>query len=253
MLDNILTLLMLILLQAVLGIDNLLYISLESQNAPKDKQQYVRNVGIGAAIFLRLGLLFLLVKLIQYFQDPIFSFNTHFITGEFNIHSLIVYFGGGFIMYSAIKSIWHLIGSDEIGEHSEKKEASTGKIITLIIIMNVVFSFDSILSAIALTDVFWVMAAAIVVGGLLMIWVSGKVSAFLQKNKMFEVLGLFILFLVGIMLTTEAAHISKLQLFGSEIHAMSKSTFYFVLAILIIVDVIQTKYHKKIMKNKQNS
>lgn len=249
-LDNIFTLFMLVLLQAVLGIDNLLYISLESKNAPADKQSYVRKLGIGLAIILRIGLLFALTSLISYFQDPIVSINlTSVITGEFNIHSLIVYAGGSFIIYTALKEIWHMISIHDHHEHHEKKESknsSVAKIIALIVVVNLVFSFDSILSAIALTDNIWIMIIAIILSGLLMIWLADKVSAFLQKNRMYEVLGLFILFLVGVMLMTEAAHISHLVLFDEKIEAMSKATFYFIIFILVIIDVVQSRYKKKL-------
>ena len=111
-------------------------------------------------------------------------------------------------------------------EHNEdqhnSKQKSVTRIIISIIIMNLVFSFDSILSAIALTDVFWVMAVAIVIGGVMMIWLAGKVTAFLKKNRMYEVLGLFILFIVGIMLMSEGGHLAHMEFFGSEITPMSK-------------------------------
>jgi len=68
---------------------------------------------------------------------------------------------------------------------------------------------------------------------------------------MYEVLGLFILFLVGVMLITEAGHLSHLRLFGNEITAMNKTTFYFILAILILIDIVQGRYHKKLMKVKE--
>jgi predicted tellurium resistance membrane protein TerC len=250
--DDIFTLLMLILLQAVLGIDNLLYISLESKNAPTEKQGYVRKVGIGLAILLRIALLFVLTSVIKYFQDPFLNINLEgFIHGEFNVHSLIVYLGGGFIIYTAIKEIWHMISLEEHVKIDKPKQASIQKIIILIVIMNMVFSFDSILSAIALTDNLWVMTIAIILGGLLMIWLSDKVAAFLKKNRMYEVLGLFILFLVGIMLLTEAGHLSHLMLFGSKIEAMSKVTFYFLIFILVIIDIIQTQYQKKLSKMKE--
>ncbi|PID89189.1 MAG: hypothetical protein CSB01_03295 [Bacteroidia bacterium] len=122
--------------------------------------------------------------------------------------------------------------------------------IALIVVMNLVFSFDSILSAIALTDNVWIMTLAIILSGLLMIWLADKVSAFLQKNRMYEVLGLFILFLVGGMLITEAAHLSHLVLFGYEIEAMSKATFYFVIFVLVIIDVVQSRYKKKLSQQK---
>jgi len=249
--QNLLTLGMLILLQIVLGLDNLLYISLESKNVEESKQKKVRLIGISLAIIFRIGFLFLITSLIKYFQDPFYEINLEgIITGEFNVHSLIVYLGGGFILYTAVKEIWHLIASENFEGKKDTKQQSIVKTIVMIVIMNIVFSFDSTLSAIALTDVFWIMAVAIVVGGLLMIWLSDKVSNFLHKNKMFEVLGLFVLLLVGIMLITEAAHLSELYLFGQQIMQMNKATFYFVLVVLVIVDVIQGRYQKKLNKNK---
>jgi predicted tellurium resistance membrane protein TerC len=122
-------------------------------------------------------------------------------------------------------------------------------IITSIIVMNLIFSFDSILGAIALTDVFWVMATAIVIGGVVMIWLSGKVTDFLKKNRMYEVLGLFILLIVGIMLLSEAGHLAQLELFGNHVTSMSKTTFYFVIAVLILVDLVQSKYQKNLNKH----
>ena len=115
--------------------------------------------------------------------------------------------------------------------------------------MNLIFSFDSILSSMALTDVFWVMASAIIISGLLMIWLADRVSIFLQKNRMYEVLGLFILFVVGIMLLTEGGHLAHLHLFNHEIMPMSKATFYFVIGVLVLTDIVQTRYQKKIMGN----
>jgi len=249
MLDNLFTLVMLVMLQAVLGFDNLLYISLESKSAPADKQAYVRKVGIGLAIVLRIALLFILVSVIDYFQDPIFGIHIgEYVHSTFNIHSLIVLLGGGFIIYTAIKEIWHMISMEEHnkGELKERKIKTVGQVIFMIVVMNLVFSFDSILSAMALTKVFWVMAVAIIIGGLLMIWMADKVSVFLAKNRMYEVLGLFILFLVGIMLLTEGGHLAHIEFFGNPIIPMSKTTFYFILVIMVLIDVVQGRYQRKL-------
>lgn len=256
MIENILTLLMLIFLQAVLGFDNLLYISLESKRAPKEKQAYVRKMGILLAIALRIILLVVLIQVIDLFKDPVFGFHYEdVIVGEFNIHSLIVLFGGIFIIYTAMKEIWHMIAIKDIDYNvQDSSKASIGKVVTMIVIMNVVFSFDSILSAIALTDVVWVMATAIVISGIMMIWLADRVSSFLAKNRMYEVLGLFILFIVGIMLVTEGGELAHLKLFGNEIVHMSKTTFYFVISILVITDIVQSRYQKKLIleKNSKN-
>lgn len=263
MLEIIFTLVMLVLLQAVLGFDNLLYISLESKKAPEEDQKKVRKTGILIAIVLRIVLLFLLVSIIDYFQEP-FSFLTgeikNIIKFAFNGHSIIVLLGGGFIIYTAIKEIWHMIstkGMDISDMATEKRTKSSKAVVFSIVLMNLVFSFDSILAAIGLTSeiensttAFIVMAIAIVISGLLMLVMADKISTFLSKNRMYEVLGLFILFIVGIMLVTEGGHLAHLKLFGNEIVPMSKTTFYFVLAILIIVDIVQGKYQKKLLAEK---
>lgn len=245
---NLGTLLMLILLQAVLGFDNLLYISLESKRAPEDKRKMVRTVGIAVAIILRIGLLFVLVNLIDTVKSSLFSIEIiDYFTGDFNGHSLIVLFGGGFILYTAIKEIWHMIGFDP-SENKEFKPTSPKKIIAMIVFMNLIFSFDSILGAIALTDVFWVMATAIVISGLLMIWLADGVSKFLEKNRMYEVLGLFVLLIVGIMLLTEGGELAHIHILEEPIEAMSPTTFYFVITILILIDLVQGKYQRNLLK-----
>ena len=123
-LENLATLFMLILLQAVLGFDNLLYISLESKKVKKEDQSYVRKMGIGIAIVLRIVLLFVLVSLIKYFQDPILPpINIDgIISCTFNIHSLIVLVGGVFIIYTSIKEIWHMLTYEHSAVDENKKQ-----------------------------------------------------------------------------------------------------------------------------------
>lgn len=251
--ENLFTLLMLVLLQAVLGFDNLLYISLESQRAPKEKQAKVRKLGIILAIFLRIALLFVLMAVIEKVKTTLFWIDSKPVSGEFNVHSIIVLAGGAFIIYTAVKEVFHMIALDpgghgHIGEGSHK---SVGSVVTAIVIMNVVFSFDSILSAMALTKVFAVMATAIVIGGILMIWLADHVASFLKKNRMYEVLGLFILFIVGIMLLTEGGHLAHLKFFGHEVHQMTKTTFYFVIGVLVLTDIVQSRYQKKLFAQQE--
>ena len=255
-LDSLFTLLMLVLLQVVLGFDNLLYISLESKKAPSEKQSKVRKLGIGIAVILRIVLLFALMSLIQFFRDPFASLKgNNILEYEFNLHSVIVLGGGIFIIYTALKEIWHMMLLKE-HEKSDKKRGSVGKIIFWIVMMNLVFSFDSILSAMALTTgmeyvpQLILMAIAIIAGGVMMIVLADKVSSFLQKNRMYEVLGLFILFIVGIMLLSEGGHIAHLKIFGNPITPMSKTTFYFVIVILVLIDIVQSRYQRNLLSVK---
>ena len=250
--DNLLTLLMLILLQVVLGFDNLLYIAIESKRAPAESQRKVRQIGIGMAIVLRIILLFVIIKAIGFFQDSLFKIDFKgFVEGDFSGHALIVLFGGAFIIWTAVKEIMHMLAVHHIGGEDEAGLKSVPSVIFSIVLMNLVFSFDSILSAIALTDVFIVMAIAIIITGILMIVMADKVAEFLKKNRMYEVLGLFILFIVGILLVSEGGHLAHIKLLGYPVEAMSKSTFYFVLIVMIAVDVVQSQYQKRLLKQKE--
>ncbi len=259
-LSNLGTLMMLIVLQAVLGFDNLLYISLESKRVAKEKQSYVRKLGIGLAIFLRIALLFTLYFSLKYFQSIFLTLDNDYIEVKVNIHSLIVSFGGLFIIYTAIKEIWHMIGTQNLEQSAadqRKGTKSSKTVIFSIVLMNLVFSFDSILAAIGLTSAiestttaFIIMTIAIVISGLLMLFLADKISEFLAKNRMYEVLGLFILFIVGIMLLTEGAHLAHMHVFENPILPMSKTTFYFTIFILIIIDIIQLRYQKILVRKK---
>ena len=181
---------------------------------------------------------------------PLFGFHSEgVLEASVNLHSLIVLLGGVFIIYTATKEIFHMMGVEDLGQ-GHKQVASVAKVVTWIVIMNLVFSFDSILSAMALTEVFWVMATAILIGGVLMIWLSDRVSQFLQRNRLYEVLGLFILFVVGIMLLSEGAHLADLEIAGHEITPMTKATFYFVIGVLVLTDVVQSRYQRKLMSPK---
>lgn len=251
--DNLFTLLMLILLQAVLGFDNLLYISIESKRVPLHQQAMTRRLGIGIAIALRLILLFVLVQAIQYFQDPLFDLNyPGWVEGSVSGHALIVLLGGVFILYTATKEIGHMMTIENLhheGDSGAKRSMLTA--VFWIVSMNLVFSFDSILGAMALTDIFILMAIAVVISGILMIVLADYVANFLMKNRMYEVLGLFILFVVGILLLSEGGHIAHLKLAGYPVEPMAKSTFYFVIAVVVLVEIVQGRYQRKLNRERK--
>ncbi|MCA9239117.1 MAG: hypothetical protein KDA37_02905, partial [Planctomycetales bacterium] len=218
------TLAMLVLLQAVLGFDNLLYISIESKRAPEEKQPWVRRTGILLAIVLRIVLLLVIMMLIDKVKEPLFTLRVdspfgveepapapegpalerrhdpdlpggaaYLFYGEFTVHSLITLFGGAFILYTAVKEVLHLLAVDKIEQGAGGKGSRPiWAVVTMIVIMNLVFSFDSILSAMALTNhfsrapAFWLMACAVVVSGVMMIYLADTVSEFLKKNRMYE-------------------------------------------------------------------
>ncbi|NOX40300.1 MAG: tellurium resistance protein TerC [Alphaproteobacteria bacterium] len=254
---NFSNLLVLIFLQAVLGFDNLLYVSIESQRAPEQSQHRVRFWGIIIAVALRIVLLFVMFKLIETLKTPFFIFDwAGIIEGGVNFSSVVFLLGGGFLMYTAVREISHLLMIEELGaDNVNQKKDSAARVITMIVLMNLVFSFDSILSAIAITKVFTIQAIAIVISGIAMLALADGVTAFLKKNRMYEVLGLFILLIVGVVLLgeagTAAAHAMQqddlqIRIFGHALEPISKSTFYFSVIVLVLVEVIQTGYQRKL-------
>ena len=252
-LENLSIFLVLTALETVLGFDNLLYISLEAKKVGAEHEARLRKIGIILAIVLRIILLFVVLQLISMFDEPFYTFNfAPFIEGEISGHAIIVLIGGVFLIYTAMKEIFHMLSIDDLGhqEQNEKGRSSFKTALFWILAMNVVFSFDTVLSAVALTSNFIVMAAAILVSGILMVVMADAVANFLNKNRMYEVVGLFVLLLVGIMLTTEGGHLAHLKFFGFEIIAMTKATFYFVLVTLVAVEIVQGRYQRKLLAEK---
>jgi len=262
-LESLFTLLMLIMLQAVLGFDNLLYIAIESNKVDPKHASKVRRWGIGLAMAFRVILLILIVKLFAVMQGTLFDIpDNKIMSGHFTLQALVTLLGGAFIIYTAVKEISHMLTVDHI-EHSEgTARQSLGKAIALIVLMNLVFSFDSILSAMAIASIkdasgvttgyqMEVMVIAILLSGVAMMLLADAVTEFLKKNRMYEVMGLFILFLVGVLLVTEGAHLAHLKLFTYPIEAMSKSSFYLVVGVLVVTDVISSKYQKRLWAQKE--
>lgn len=260
--ENVANLGVLIFLQAVLGFDNLLYISIESKRAPVEHQAAVRRNGILIAVGLRIVLLFTMIQLIDSMKEPFFAFNSPgLIEGGVNFSTIVFVFGGIFIMYTAFKEITHMLTVHDLGHDVEGKSGkSATQVIMLIVLMNLIFSFDSILSALAITDVFPVLAIAILISGVAMLVLADGVTAFLAKNRMYEVLGLFILLIVGVVLLGEAGpaaahamHDDNLQIkiFGYDLIPMSKTTFYFSVVVLVLVEVVQSGYQRKLAKERE--
>lgn len=262
--ENLGNLLMLCFLQAVLGFDNLLYISIESQRAPVAHQKAVRFWGIIIAVVLRVVLLFVMIRLIDSLAEPFFVMTWDgVLTGGVNFATLVFILGGVFIIYTAVKEIGHMLTIEHLTTDVEGKPGkSAAQVIGLIVTMNLIFSFDSVLSAIAITDVFPILAIAIILSGLAMLLLADGVTRFLEKNRMYEVLGLFILLIVGVVLLGEAGQAAAhamhdealaLRVFGYEVIPMSKTTFYFAVIVLFAVEILQSGYTRKLNAERRTS
>ncbi len=250
-LQNLTDLLVLIFLQAVLGFDNLLYISIESKRAPEARQSFVRRTGIIIAIALRIVLLIVVIALLDSFAEPFLVIRqVDIVEAEINFATTVFLLGGAFVMYTAVKEIHHMLALEEHEETANKNAASVNKVIFMIVLMNLIFSFDSILSAVAITRVIWVLVGAILTSGLAMLLLADRVAEFIKRNRQYEVLGLFILLIVGVVLVGEGGHESHMKVFGHAVEPMAKSTFYFSVAVLFIVDMMQSRYQKRLQSKR---
>ncbi len=255
--ENLGNLVMLCFLQAVLGFDNLLYISIQSQRAPAARQKAVRFWGIIIAVALRVVLLFTMIQLIGALSEPFFVFDMPgLLEGGVNFATVVFVVGGIFIMYTAVREIAHMLSIHHLDtDLGNGRAMSAARVVGLIVMMNLIFSFDSILSALAITDVFPILAFAILLSGAAMLVLADGVTKFLERNRMYEVLGLFILLIVGVVLLGEAgpaaAHAVhddglQIRILGYELVPMSKTTFYFSVVVLVLVEAVQSGYSRKL-------
>lgn len=147
-----------------------------------------------------------MIRLIDAMAKPFYIFEwTGVITGGINFATCVFIIGSIFIMYTAVKEIGHMLSIEHLDTDVKHKTGKSAKqVVVLIIIMNLIFSFDSVLSALAITDVFPILAFAIILSGLAMLVLTDGVTRLLEANRMYEVLGLFILLIVGVVLIGEA-------------------------------------------------
>ncbi len=226
----IISLLSLVALEAVLGIDNVIFISIIAGKLPEDQQKKARRLGLILAGALRLGLLALIAIIMRLDQDLFVIFGNGF-SGK----DLVLILGGLFLLYKSTKEIYHKVegAGDEAGQQN-LKAATFSQVILQILIMDMVFSIDSIITAIGLVKEIWVMYVAVIVTVLIMLVAAEPISAFVNKHPSFKMLALSFLLLIGFSLIGEG--------FGLHI---PKGYIYFSMAFSLLVDILQMKMNKK--------
>ena len=244
-------LLTLTFLEIVLGVDNIVFLSIMSSKLPKEQQPKARFIGLTCAMLFRILLLFCISWLMQ-LTKPIISFDTTFLDGSISGQSLIIFCGGMFLLYKSVTEIHHkLEGFEESGVQSKK--ASLVSVIVQIVALDIVFSFDSVLTAVGLVSftefgyvgAMSIMVTAVVISVLIMLIFSGPVSRFVNEHPTIQILGLSFLILIGVMLLIEAAHLSQLSIFGSVVGEIPKGYIYFAIAFSLLVEFINMKLRKK--------
>lgn len=245
-------LLTLVFLEVVLGIDNIVFLSIVSSRLPAQQQPKARRIGLILAMFCRIALLFCVSWLLK-LSEPFYVFDTDWIDGGISGQSIIIFVGGLFLLYKSVTEIHHkLEGVDETHTKS-KATASMASVISQIVALDIVFSIDSVLTAVGMVSfdtygyggAMAIMVTAIVIAVLVMMFFATPVSNFVNNHPTIQMLGLSFLILIGVMLLAEAAHISHLSIFGSEVGAIPKGYIYFAIAFSLLVEVLNMKLRKK--------
>lgn len=224
--------------EVVLGIDNIIFISIVSNKLPESIRARTRNMGLILAMVARIALLLAITWVIG-FERPLFTvFDT-----AFSGRDLILGFGGLFLIAKSTREISQEMEGEEPDEMGEvKKNVSVGSIIAQIIMLDIIFSFDSILTAIGLTEHISIMVVAVVLSIIIMIAFSGKISGFIHKHPTMEVLALGFLILIGFMLFLQGLH-----------YEIPKGYIYFAVAFSLLVEMINIRIRKSRKKAKMES
>ncbi|MCL4160101.1 UNVERIFIED_CONTAM: hypothetical protein GTU68_038301 [Idotea baltica] len=223
-------LLTLTFLEIVLGVDNIIFISIISGRLPKNQQKNARNLGLMLALVMRIGLLLGITWIIG-FTEPVLTVLDHGFSGK----DIILLVGGLFLIGKSTTEIHHTLEGDE-HEEQEKKPASFSSIIFQIVALDLVFSFDSILTAVGLTEEVLIMIIAVIIAMFTMMTFAGKISAFINKHPSLQMLAMSFLILIGFMLALEAFHFE-----------IPKGYIYFAVFFSLVVEGLNMKRRKKHM------
>ena len=227
--EALIPLLSLIALEVILGIDNIIFISILADKLPESKRDKLRYWGIGLAMVIRLCLLGALSWILK--LDTILF--TVFDIG-FSGKGLILIFGGIFLIYKSSKEIFQNTETNHNGLPSTPKIGSFKKLLSEIIILDLVFSIDSIITAVGMVQQLWIMYAAVITEVVIMLIASKPISKFIQKHPSFKILALCFLMMIGISLIGEGLHF-----------VIPKGYIYFSMAFAFLVDIIQMNKIKK--------
>jgi predicted tellurium resistance membrane protein TerC len=251
--DALLALVTLTFLEIVLGIDNIIFISLASSKLKSSHQKKATNIGLIMAMVVRIVLLFGITWLVA-MEAPFWHFESRWISGGMSGQGLILFAGGLFLLYKSVTEIHEKIEEKGYEERQVKKARSTTltRAIVQIALINIVFSFDSILTAVGMTngisdnpnDALLIMVIAVVISVLIMMIFANPVGKFVNKHPTVQILGLSFLILIGFMLIAESAHLSHLVVFDQEVGAIPKGYLYFTIAFSLFIEFLNMRYRR---------
>jgi predicted tellurium resistance membrane protein TerC len=248
--DAIMALLTLTFLEIVLGVDNIIFISIAANKVEVSKRKKAINWGLFFAMFLRIILL-LGISYVIAAQKPLFEINWWIFSGNFSGQSIILLLGGIFLIYKSTSEIHHKIEGEEgksEAQKENKRKLTFSNAVSQIMLINIVFSIDSILTAIGMTNgienALPIMIVSVVLSMIIMMLFANQVSNFVNKHPTIQMLGLSFLILIGFMLILEGGHLANFTVAGSEIGSIPKGYLYFAIAFSFGVELLNMRLRK---------
>lgn len=233
-------------MEIVLGIDNIIFISIVTGKLPKEHQPRARLIGLGLAMGFRIMLLCFIATIVTWTQ-PLFRLDQvipgalqYFLSGmdeinEVSVRDLILLGGGLFLIYQSVREIHHLTEAESESDYDGVARPSKfGAVLLQIALLDIVFSLDSVITAVGMVDNISIMIAAVIISVIVMMLFSGSISAFVMKHPSVKVLALSFLLMIGVMLVAEG--------FGTH---FNKNYVYFAMAFSLVVELLNMRIRKK--------
>ncbi len=246
--DLVVAFLTLTFLEIVLGIDNIIFISILANRFPVDKQKKLIQIGLFLAMILRIAMLSGISWLIQ-IKTTLFNVNLDWFSSNISIQALILLAGGLFLLYKSTLEIFQKVEDiEEDPINKNLKSISYSRALFQIILIDIVFSFDSILTAVGMTNgipyALWIMIISVIVSIIIMMSFAAPVSRYINKHPSLQILGLSFLLLIGFMLIAESAYLSNTTFFGSSIGRIPKGYLYFSITFSLGIEMINMRIRK---------
>lgn len=254
--NGLIALLTLTFLEIILGIDNIVFLSIVSGKLKAEDQPKARRIGLLLAMVFRIILLFGITWVLS-LQETLFSVDWGFFGAHITGQSIIIFLGGLFLLYKSVNEIHHKLEGEEESEKGKAGNTLTAAIVQ-IAVLNLVFSFDSILTAVGLVSMkepseggfgyagaLEIMILAIIISMVIMLIFAGPVSKFVNEHPTIQILGLSFLILIGVMLLAEGSHLAHFR-FGNdiEVNSIPKGYLYFSIFFSLFVEFLNLRMKK---------
>lgn len=240
-------LLTLTFLEIILGIDNIIFISITAGKLPENQIKKATKIGLMLAMVFRIVLL-LGVSYLVAMKDSIFTVDWGWLHANISGQSLVLFAGGIFLLYKSTHEIHNKVEGKEEELIQKKAKSSLFAVIIQIVLIDIVFSFDSVLTAVGMTNgiqgALIIMVIAVVISILIMMIFAVPIGKFVNRNPTIQMLALAFLILIGFMLVTESAHLSNAEIFGRHVGAIPKGYLYFAIAFSLGVEALNMRVRK---------